>query len=553
MAPSFPDKTSNRDTLPVDASEQAGASNPLLEEFIHAATYTTIQVPAEGLTQLLTAGKLQAPCLISKPRETNFGTQEWHAQALGSGAGMVLTFLGTRKALKWGIGKTVSPELAPRYIAGLDKPTGLAATGFLMDSVLKPGATDDILRTRFINGTVGALSLYNMGRLSQAMTKRSLLLANTESLSFSRNLGIQTIAGSAGGLTHAQAESLLYGHGFAPLDKSLKSTYAGGLLGFSLSLGQRRSSTNLNRSANLNKPEAEPAASAKNTESPKIPELKDLKTDNSIPKENPIPDHSTNPWKFEQVKGAQAPARKTEINTRVNKATPEDIIIHKEFPNGGSFTVKKDGTVIDIAADGAQQISKPDGTRITITENGKTIANKDGSIVHISRDGTIAETLNNGLTVQRHNDGSTSTNFQNDSSTQNIPGLGRFTRKADGSYSLELLPDSPANPAQSSSKGTSIDYSADGLKTRETNTGELTIEGLNDGTTTLFPDGSWITKKTDGTQFVFIPKENVIEELAPDGTVRARHNMDQLNNSDKQEPPKKDPNEPWWKYFDPPN
>ncbi|MBX9695600.1 MAG: hypothetical protein K2Z81_24665 [Cyanobacteria bacterium] len=97
------------DAEPVDSYDEMLAepdSRQLANAFIHSFGHSLVQGPIDGLTEIVNklSGKRIIPKveLVKAPDKAEMSTSQWHAQKMGSGAGLIaagfviMTFLRRR-------------------------------------------------------------------------------------------------------------------------------------------------------------------------------------------------------------------------------------------------------------------------------------------------------------------------------------------------------------------------------------------------------------------------------------------------------------------------
>lgn len=238
------------------------ASSRFVEQAWKSAAYSALQMPYEGLTQIVDKIANQFNCddicpklhLVKPPEQVAFGTAEWHGQQVGGAFGLVVPLL----ALQLGVNKTFKATgLSERILGTCNTPGAAGAvmlqtlhperkmmllaaeaatTGFVFDSTLRPVKEGDpFVFTRLANGAAGALTWTTLSAATSGLKAWSISrnaverpwLINT----FRSDLLRHAIAGGAAGIVDAQAHSLLNLKGFASFEDTVKSAYGFAMVG----------------------------------------------------------------------------------------------------------------------------------------------------------------------------------------------------------------------------------------------------------------------------------------------------------------------------------
>ena len=399
-------------------------------ELLHSFAYSALQSPISGAAQLVDkvsddaaswVGKqgtnlLPAVQFMSAPEKSDFGSKQWHAQQIGSAAGLAADLIGvallTRRATPGGLTGTQVAEHSRREILKM------TVTGATLGGVFTPvGPGENFWAARCRNASVQGLTFGTLAASTVGLRSlgKSMESAGRTGGGFFRNeVAANVLSGVPAGLVHAQSESLLSGKGLASLSDTGKSIYAfstvGGLFGsFS-------------------------AIARYNTEA------------GSVAKECASP-----------VSGRLEPVRGTgakEVRS-ASEPTAEAIDFMPDAP-GKVKTVRPDGTIVlDLGEAGSN------GTRRIITRT-------DGTKILERMDGTIKSQLP---------DGSKVTEFPLIAEGPNARsgnGQWKITERPDGSRTVEYW---TGERTTTQKNGTVVtEYPAEGKKIIETADGTLSTE-----------------------------------------------------------------------------
>ncbi|MDZ4833110.1 MAG: hypothetical protein SGJ27_04845 [Candidatus Melainabacteria bacterium] len=243
-------------------SRTAERANPtpvdLLGEGLYSAAYQGVQSPLISLGQigdkLLSSDdkKTQiadALTYLAPPEVEEFGTQRWHAQMIGGGAGMILPFFATKSALSTSglsfAAKTeatvfASSKLASTANAGLIADG--AMTGFTYDFFLRPVEAKDNGRfwtARTEHGVAGAATFGTLtaGSVGLRHASRSMAASLVESPKVARvayDAAMGALPGIPAGIVNAEVSSKLSTGKWATKEEITQGAYtmfvAGGVL-----------------------------------------------------------------------------------------------------------------------------------------------------------------------------------------------------------------------------------------------------------------------------------------------------------------------------------
>lgn len=151
----------------------------LIKDAVHSGLYSGLQSPITSLAQIadVTLDSLsvdsklaQTVDILPAPQPKEFGTSGWTAQVIGSGVGMILPFVATKKLLvRGGLKFATEARIASRGTSLLSSGGAAlvadgAVAGFATDFLLRPvdSTSDTDLGTQLWNrtkhGTVGAVT-----------------------------------------------------------------------------------------------------------------------------------------------------------------------------------------------------------------------------------------------------------------------------------------------------------------------------------------------------------------------------------------------------------
>lgn len=234
-----------------------------VHEALHAAAYTAVQGPAIGAAQFTdrTTGRIwgtnleKSVTMMEAPEPAEFGSVKWHAQQVGTAAGMLPAFYLLARGTHAAAGKLLGAKLAATEIttnAFLSNHTGRliaesAVTGLVYDSFLRPVTDTEVAQQRITNGydNSGPATDYEfwMLRGKHGITGAATFGTLTASALALRHYGIGKFAGRGehvlngalsgipAGLVNAETSSILHAHKLASTEELAKSVYTMGFVG----------------------------------------------------------------------------------------------------------------------------------------------------------------------------------------------------------------------------------------------------------------------------------------------------------------------------------
>lgn len=209
---------------------------------LRSFAYSLIQSPLNGVTQLIdraTGSDLQAKVQIIDPVKVgDFGSVNWHAQQVGSAAGMVPWFIGLHKVMgRVGANAALAGETAATRTLGQELKTSLLVGG-AYGGFLTPTSYDsssNIVIDRLKSAATGAATFATLTASARGL----------HALGMESRVGVGMLSGAPAGIVHAQSKSLLNDGTFASIGSSFQDAYAfgvvGGLLGVRSDVFQGRS------------------------------------------------------------------------------------------------------------------------------------------------------------------------------------------------------------------------------------------------------------------------------------------------------------------------
>lgn len=212
-----------------------------------AAAYSMVQSPLDGAAQLLdkTTGSKFLPSLhlMDAPSETQFASAKWHAQQIGSAAGMALPFLILHKGVSNFSRSALELTLGGASARHLGKSAGKsiidsALTGAAYGGIFTPvSSDDDFYKARWKESAIGAATFATFTGASSALKgfDRVSPKANLKEIQSFKNA---VIAGLPAGAVCAEGRSLAESGKHADAIDLLKSAYSFSFVGGALSLGQ---------------------------------------------------------------------------------------------------------------------------------------------------------------------------------------------------------------------------------------------------------------------------------------------------------------------------
>lgn len=229
-----------------DALSKSSDQRSLPEEMLHSAVYCAVQAPLKGATQLLdkSLGTNILPSVefMEAPQNAEFLSARWHAQQLGSAAGMVAPFLllhkGVGKVGSMALGK-VETEMATGALSKR-MVVEAGATGFLYEGLLKPVSDQEgnFVAARTRNALVGGVTFATLA--ASAVGIKNLAQAETGVVGkvLRNDFAASALAGVPAGLVNAEMNSVLSGKGHASRAELAESAYSFVFAGGALSLGK---------------------------------------------------------------------------------------------------------------------------------------------------------------------------------------------------------------------------------------------------------------------------------------------------------------------------
>lgn len=199
------------------------SSPGILESFGTAFVYSGVQEPYQGVRELVnrvvSKNILPEVHIVDRPPEMKFGSVAWHAQAIGSGMGMLAPLALLKGSVGRGAGTlSLAAEglpLAGRAgrIAALKTPIlESLAMGAAYEGLLKPvGDVDNFWQQRAINGAIGGATFGAMHKASHLMGDFAVNPGKSvaeKAIAGARN-GI--FAGAMGGAVNHEAHAIAEG------------------------------------------------------------------------------------------------------------------------------------------------------------------------------------------------------------------------------------------------------------------------------------------------------------------------------------------------------
>lgn len=410
------------------------------EELFRSFCYSAVQSPLSGAAQLIDRasadvsgmfGGKSGTSLLPKvqfmdaPRETTFGSREWHAQQVGSAAGLaadlVLVSMLSRKSHA-GLERMSDAELSA---LGRREIRNMALTGVVLGGVFTPVKSgEDFWQSRLANAGAQGLTFGTLAAGTVGLRSAGRWLEKGERWGgkiLQNEIAGNILAGVPAGVMHAHSDSLLHGKGFAGWADTGKSVYSfatvGGILGtygglarLAESSSPRSGEVSLRRTESRANPEL-PTPTLRLGEPGARPGV-ELKVD--------APKDGTTPRVTEG--GPKDLGLDLQVGSR-SKRVLDDGTVVVEFPAGSSngtrrILTKTDGTKIYERVDGQKKTVSPDGTKVTeyftgeirqVTERldgSKTTEYNSGEKSTKLRDGTvISEYPAEGKTITERPDG----------------------------------------------------------------------------------------------------------------------------------------------------
>ncbi|MBY0546684.1 MAG: hypothetical protein K2W95_05300 [Candidatus Obscuribacterales bacterium] len=243
------DLLANRPNVAVEAVQQG----------LYCAAYAGLQSPVQGLAQLVDrttgAHTEKSVTLMEAPPPAEFGTAKWHAQQVGSAAGMLAPFMLVAKGTHAAVGRIAGVELAATEATATSLLSGRngrlvaesALAGFVYDSILRPVTDAEIAQGRMLNGKDSSGPVTNSEfwaqRLKHGIGGAATFGTLTASTLALKQYGIGKIAGRGeqvlngalaglpAGLVNAETNSLLHTGKLAGSEELVKSAYTMSFIG----------------------------------------------------------------------------------------------------------------------------------------------------------------------------------------------------------------------------------------------------------------------------------------------------------------------------------
>ncbi len=206
--------------------------------------YSGLQSPVTGVAQiadkLLNTHLETATKVITSPNAQKFGTADWYAQQIGQGLGIGFDFLVANKAIG-SLKSSLNIETAQSLTLAKSSIIGQSAlSGAVLEGVFTPSnPNDNLLAARLKQAASGAATFAAMSSASIELNTlcHSLDLGNDlANKAINSNLLNGFLSGIPGGLTSANASSLLNGQGLASFKSDFQSVTAYSVAGLPLSL-----------------------------------------------------------------------------------------------------------------------------------------------------------------------------------------------------------------------------------------------------------------------------------------------------------------------------
>lgn len=238
------------DSTPLSKSnalrEQVNKS--LITEALESAAYSCFQGPLSSTVQIVDkvfnteAGK--SVHFMEPPEQADLGSSpsRWHAQQIGSAAGMIVPFLLLHKGVGQITTKVIGEVKSGEAMAVLNnRAIGESfATGALYEGLLKPVDQKEVnfAATRTRNAIAGGATFATIAGASIGI-KRWGMTESGNLGSFLRNdIYAAMLAGIPGGIVNAEAHSYLTGNGPATRKHLVESMYSFAFISGSLAFGK---------------------------------------------------------------------------------------------------------------------------------------------------------------------------------------------------------------------------------------------------------------------------------------------------------------------------
>ena len=231
----------------------------VVDAFADSLKYSLLQQPVLSLAQIadhVTGGNLKDKVtFMEQPKQAEFGTEQWHAQQLGSAFGTIAPFLLVHE----GVSRFSTPasqvamdaarlSQAERAVVGMSRIRTAAVSGAVYSGLFEPvAAGDDTSWSSFWshkgkNMGVNALTFSALTAGSLGLNEAGIGLASRSrwaSTILRNDITANAISGFAVGAGNAQAKSLLDGNGFASGADTLRTAYNFSMIGTALGITGR--------------------------------------------------------------------------------------------------------------------------------------------------------------------------------------------------------------------------------------------------------------------------------------------------------------------------
>ena len=231
--------------------QQAGLRE--LGVLLHSAAYAGLQAPVNAVLQSFgdSDGKLAERLPhIDAPEKTTPWSLDWNLQQIGTGIGMILPVLASRKMVT-GLVPSATAELAAqkglaaltageaktltRYELGVSLGTGLVYGGVLTPSQLEPGQS--LLEARLKQATGAALTFGTLSLASNGLktfADSAAIKENAIGTVLQNNTARMALSGIPAGLLSVDAQSVIDGKGLPSITDHFDSKHVEAIYNFSI-------------------------------------------------------------------------------------------------------------------------------------------------------------------------------------------------------------------------------------------------------------------------------------------------------------------------------
>ncbi len=516
--------------------KKVGIFNKILDEGTSLAQvtlanfkYNAIQQPLDGVTQLIdniSSSHLEKSVQFFKPAKIyKFGTANWAASQIGSGLGIACDFMLADKLIANFKGNLVDTTISKTAIIGQS-----AISGALYEGIFTPTAHNhNFIESRFQQALSGAVTFGVMSAsavgLKDTLTTQ-ILTTNPLTKVIKSNMLNGTVSGMIGGITGVNFNSLINGQGLAPVQTDIQTSLAYAVAG--LPLGMMNSLITHQESANLNNN----TVLLQNVTDSQNGYLGELNFQNIADQHHfaPIQENSSQlkatTYHYDVHDSYDNKMTSFHFDIPEVKSLPdlnpyENNELIAKVKNGEFIQDNKLGIKIDFDEHFNPQINYPDGTKLTLIQNGRDVFQLQNGI-NVYRD-TYSDKIHydycypDGWQISKTSDGATlmippytQTRLSIWPDGQKYYSVYNKNDEFYGNYEERQVNGIKITKAELED-GSQLITSANGLSVSYLRDGTIIYKGKNQ-VTTYYPDGREVTKNANGS----ITKLNKAQQELPE-------------------------------------